>query len=162
MKLNKNSFVYKLLKQNGCKSYLELKYDNQTNLCTIIKDLLILFGLFMLGLFTGLAILIFFLAVLYSVTLAPLLDVWIPGTDGLLIVTLICCICTVLGFVILHSLGYYDTDIDSIYPKYLQRWLKLGEYKEDKVVNTSSLWYIVSTWLKDRKDKLCRIVSLED
>jgi len=161
MKLNKNSLVYKLIKQNGCKSYLELKYDNQTNLCTIIKDLLILFGLFMLGLFTGLAILIFFLAVLYSVTLAPLLNVWLPGTDGLLMVTLMFCVSVVLGLVISCLSGYDDTDIDFVCPKYLQRWLKLGEYKEDKVVNTSSLWYIVSTWLKDRKDKLCRIVSLE-
>lgn len=161
MKLNKNSFVYKLLKQNVCQSYLELKYDNQTNLCTIIKDLLCLFGLFMLGLFAGIILLIFFLAVLYSVTLAPLLDIWLPGTDGLLMGVIVIS-SALFGTTLIKGIFSNDVGIDTKYPKYLQRWLNLGEYNKDKVVNTSSLWYIVSTWVKDRKDKLCRIVSLED
>ena len=151
MKIKTDSTIYKALKFADSKAYIDLRFNKQTTLCDVAS------GLIAAGILAAISLIVLALAIafsaatLFTMLVSPFTDIWMPLADVLLLITITgCCVLFVCTMAAALHLGFHHSDVT---PKYLNRWLKPKASADDS---------ILSRWLKDRRERICTIVKLEE
>lgn len=152
MKIKTDSTIYKALKFANAKAYFDLRIYGQTTLCKVASGLIEAGIMAAISLIVLAFAIVFSAATLFTMLVSPFTDIWIPIiADELLIVTITgCCFLFVCTMAAALHLGFHHPHVT---PKYLNRWLNPETSADDS---------ILSRWLKDRRERICTIVKLEE
>ena len=151
MKIKRDSNIYKALKFANTKAYFDLRIGKQTTLCDIALGLLAAIGVTVGVLYVAILVILFLAVVLFTLLVSPFTDIWLPGADAVLVVTLLCCcVIEITAIFIILEEGLHH---ENVTPEYLKKWLNLKDEPSES---------FLSRWLKDRKEKICTIVTLEE
>ena len=151
MKIKPDSKIYKALKFANAKAYIDLRFSKQTTSCDITLGLLAAIVLIAVVLCAAIMVIVFLSIVLFTLLVSPFTDIWLPGADAVLVVTLLCCcVIEITAIFIILEEGLHH---ENVTPEYLKKWLNLKDEPSES---------FLSRWLKDRKEKICTIVTLEE